>query len=378
MGGCGCGGCCEGCSRGTGGTGGTATQGPGSPGNTGGRTGPGAVPIGTWLLIRYDQSDMGARPVPGGDVFWESPDIWITGGDALGNPIGGQPAAVFARVWNLGSVDAMSVRVDYSFIAPSLGIPASAPAPIGTNWTLVPALRATVVECPEPWIPPEQVGDLHSCLIVRCSAVLQNDTPTTGSAISDRHVGQHNMTVQEAEPGQKLTVPLLLRNLGPQPAEVELMASAGWRAGSEIRRDEPMLAPSLAGAIAGADQPAGIGEPRLWARRALLLAERPASDAVRPFSPAEIGDVVTIDSIKREPAVDANPLVPPANRVLLSATPFRSIAKTETLPPLGGARTHLTVNVPEKARDPWFVVHLAQATGGALTGGYTIACRISR
>jgi hypothetical protein len=41
-------------------------------------------------LIRYDPADLGARPVPASDIWWESPDIWITGGDAFGNPIGGQ------------------------------------------------------------------------------------------------------------------------------------------------------------------------------------------------------------------------------------------------------------------------------------------------
>src|ERR1019366_7370951 len=81
------------------------------------------------------------------DVFWESPDIWLTGGDAFGNPIGGKPATVFVRVWNLGLIQAAPVQGAVSYITPSLGVPPSAPFPIGTAWGVVRAQISPVFLC---------------------------------------------------------------------------------------------------------------------------------------------------------------------------------------------------------------------------------------
>src|SRR5579859_7142212 len=158
--------CC--CGGGQGGTGQPGSGGgPGPGGGSPGGGGPPPIPmpnVSTWLLIRYDSADMGARPVPASDVWWESPDIWLTGGDQFGNPIGGQPATVFARVWNLGTLPAAPVYVDFFFIAPSLGILPSAPEQIGKKsaCVLVPPLSAVVVACPTPWIPPVTQGNLHA------------------------------------------------------------------------------------------------------------------------------------------------------------------------------------------------------------------------
>jgi hypothetical protein len=51
--------------------------------------------------------------VASGDAFWESPDIWFDGGDALGNAIAGKPTPVHARIWNLGTLKAFPTRVDF-------------------------------------------------------------------------------------------------------------------------------------------------------------------------------------------------------------------------------------------------------------------------
>src|ERR1035438_3770174 len=142
-----CCGCCDQCKGGTGGGGGGTGGGGGGTGGGGGGKGGGGggtggggggkgggggagggkgpAPVGTWLLIRFDQADAGARPIPSTDVFWESPDIWLTGGDAFGNPIGGKPATVVVRGWNLGLIQAAPVQAAVSYITPSLGGPPS-------------------------------------------------------------------------------------------------------------------------------------------------------------------------------------------------------------------------------------------------------------
>ena len=75
-------------------------SGGGAPSGGGGTPPWTPQPQGSYLLIQYDAADTGVRPVPSGDVWWLSPDIWVTGGDGLGNPIAGQPCQVNARIWN--------------------------------------------------------------------------------------------------------------------------------------------------------------------------------------------------------------------------------------------------------------------------------------
>src|SRR5271166_880163 len=279
--------------------GGTGTTGGagGGAGTTGGTGLPVTIPpIGTWLLIRYDAADMGARPIPGSDNFWVSPDIWLTGGDANGNPIGGQPATLFARIWNLGSLAAAPVRVDFSFIEfPATGIPPTAPQLIGTGWGSVPALSAQVIQCPVPWHPPVGTQDIHSCLIVTCSAPLQGDTPTVpGSPVADRHTGQRNYTVVEGTAGQQFPFSIRLANLGPVPAAIELLGAAAWHTTAALHQDAFLFRPSLSGALSGAADYATASHNQLWARRAALLDERSPRLALHPLPASQVTDAITV------------------------------------------------------------------------------------
>ena len=56
-------------------------------------------PFTPWLLIRYSATDLGARPLPPGTVFWASPDIWVESSDPLGNPVAGQDNFLHARLY---------------------------------------------------------------------------------------------------------------------------------------------------------------------------------------------------------------------------------------------------------------------------------------
>jgi hypothetical protein len=366
---------------GGGGTGGGGTGGGGGKGGGGGGAGGGpwpVPPLGSWLLLRFDAADLGARPVPNGDVWWESPDIWLTGGDALGNAIGGQPATLFARVWNLGSLAASPVRVDFSFIAPSLGIPPSAPKLIGTAWTNVPALRARVVTCPVPWIPPTDLQDVHACLVVTCSAPLQGDVPSQpGNAVADRHTAQHNLTIVEAQAGQSLNFTVTVANLAPLAKTVDLMAAAVWRTTPDLNLDEFQLTPSVQASLSAINRPSTVDDTRLWSRRASILAASPHGKHLVHVAKSAVLDAVRVAQVgHRRKARGAVAVVDPPFRASAPTTAFTPLGHALELEPQQCATVHLEVTVPSGGGHPWFLAHIAQASDGMLTGGYTIAMKV--
>ena len=74
------------------------------PGDDGGKT-----HYTPWLVVRFASGDEGARPLAGGTVFWESPDVWVEGSLGINQPVPGEPSNVFARVSNFGQEDATGV-----------------------------------------------------------------------------------------------------------------------------------------------------------------------------------------------------------------------------------------------------------------------------
>src|SRR3974390_1876487 len=75
-----------------------------------------------WLVVRYAAGDVGSRPLPGGTVFWESPDVWVVSSLGGNQPVPGEPNTVFARVLNLGLEDATGVTVRFWWANPSIAI----------------------------------------------------------------------------------------------------------------------------------------------------------------------------------------------------------------------------------------------------------------
>jgi hypothetical protein len=355
--------------------------GPGRPGSGGSPAGGGTplpwpLPqVSTWLLLRYDAADFGARPVPAGDTWWESPDIWITGGDQYGNPIGGQPTKIFARVWNLGTLAAVPVFVNFYFIAPSLGILPSAPQRIGhkAGCILVPPLSAVVVECPTIWVPPVTEGNLHSCLLATCSAPISGDVPTVPfNPVADRHTGQRNYTVVEAEAGEEISFALHLANLEPLQTKIELMATAAWRPDAKTATHQFATKPTIRGPVnailAKSTTPSQL---RLWAQRAAIL-ER-STDSYHPLPGDEVRRAVRIGEIRlgevrRSPAV-----VAPPNRFGTVGTSLAAVGDGVELKPQQQATATFSITVPPKGPHSWFIVHLAQVSNGSITGGYTVA-----
>jgi hypothetical protein len=360
-------------------------QGPtgGGPGADGGTTGQGGglppgwrpVPQGTWLLIRYDTADVGARPVPNGEVFWESPDIQVIGGDAFGNPTAGKPVGLEARVWNQGDLDAAPVRVDFFFIAPSLGITTGAPQLIGTAWTTLLAGHSRVVTCPTQWTPPEYPTNLHACVIVTCSAPAQHDAPTApANPALDRHVGQRNLTVLEGKPGTADALQLGVTNLAARRAPLGIVVAAEWLADKRLP-EGPSLMPSL-GALAttqAATRAQDLSESRLWAKRAALLDVQaraaPGREAI-----AKPGEIVRVESLRRSESV-VSPTAISLPRALSPHVGFLSLRREVDLEPGQTATAKLALQLPAQPQGAWLAIHLAQSQDGQLTGGYTVRIR---
>jgi hypothetical protein len=376
---CGC--CHKGCCGGGGGGnpagGGGGRGGGGGPGGGGLPPGWEPRPQGTWLLIRYEAADVGARPVPNGEVFWESPDIRVIGGDAFGNPTGGKPVALEARVWNQGDLDAAPVRVDFSFIAPSLGVTGDAPELIGTAWTTLLAGHSKIVACPKEWTPPEYVTDVHACVIVTCSAPAQRDTPSAPfNPALDRHVGQRNLTVLEGAAGQTFSLHLIAANPLAHRAQVAVVAAAAWLPQERIPRG-PLLVPSLGslGTIRAAAAAHDTGASDLWLKRA-TLRDIAVHSGPQPQPIGEISEIAHVESMRiNEPTRATTGILPPP--ALVPHVEFASLRREVNLEPGQTATAELKVAVPRDTQGYWLAVHLAQSQNGQLTGGYTMLVRTS-
>uniref|UniRef100_Q01Z11 Uncharacterized protein n=1 Tax=Solibacter usitatus (strain Ellin6076) TaxID=234267 RepID=Q01Z11_SOLUE len=176
-----------------------------------------------WLLIRYTPADLGARPIPSGDPFWISPDIWVESSDPMGNPVAGEDNFIHVRIFNLGSADAAPVKVDFYWANPALGLGPANMNLIGTEWVQVYSLTSKDVRCRTPWVPSLNIG-AHQCLMVNCSNHVFDPIITPFAPTLDRHVGQRNVHVVAAPMNRILRFDLELNNLFPIDAEAEVTA----------------------------------------------------------------------------------------------------------------------------------------------------------
>lgn len=164
-----------------------------------------------YLFLRANAGDLGARPVAG--PFWESPDILLLSGvdPAVAPPVppdlgqtakAGQPATLYAHVWNFGIAQAPNVVVEFYWCDPALGINATGAHLIGVTVAALGARGSgrshAVVKCPTPWVPTFVNGG-HECLLVRTWDETSDglgDPPWDASL--NRHVGQRNIHVVAA------------------------------------------------------------------------------------------------------------------------------------------------------------------------------------
>jgi hypothetical protein len=340
-----------------------------------------ATPQGSYLLIRYDPADTGVRPVPSGDVWWLSPDIWITGGDSLGNPIAGQSCIVNARIWNLGAVSAMPTSVQFSYIEPGLAIPITVPQPINAvpAYVLVPG--GAYVEVGVPWTPPAAIGNVHTCLIVTCSCAVTGDVPAApGNAVVDRHTGQHNVTLIGTQLALPFKFELTIRNLSPETAPIEVGARAMWMAADHPAHHLEAFEPgAMAGAVAMLGQAATRTQYRLLSRRASMLLEESRVVHIETLAQADLLKVVQASVGKPGRPLRAGQIVPPAGRVSGDMADIVPIVQPVALKSLEQATVHAEI-APPAHNDGFsdFVVHLFQMTRGSVDGGYSIVFRFGR
>lgn len=172
------------------------------------------IHITPWLLIRHSPTDMGLRPIPPGNPFWISPDIWVESSHPLGNPVEGEPNFVHARIFNLGEFNAAPVKVDFYWADPSLGFGPANMNFIGTEWLEVKSLNQVDVRCQTPWVPTF-INNGHECLIANCSNHILDPIIYPFEPVLDRHVGQRNVHVEKALAGQAFQLKVNLNNIFP-------------------------------------------------------------------------------------------------------------------------------------------------------------------
>ena len=292
--------------------------GPGTGGGGGGVTPPWTPqPQGSYLLIQYDLADTGVRPIPSGDVWWLSPDIWVTGGDSLGNPIGGQPCQVHARIWNLGNASAVPTAVSFFYIEPGLAIPVTIPQPINNVPAYTMVSSGSYADVSVPWTPPQVVGNVHTCLIVTCSCATTGDIPMVpGNAIADRHTGQRNVTLIGTPVREGFKFELVMRNLLPTAASVRLGARAMWltepRRLGHFAQFDPL---ALTSAVRMIDRPNTTTRQYLLGRRAALLVDHAKAIPSTLVPHDDVRGVVQVTSVRRGRALRAGTVIPVRSRV---------------------------------------------------------------
>ncbi len=330
------------------------------------REGADRTRITPWLLIRYAPTDLGSRPIPTNQAFWESPDIWVETEDPLGNPVAGKPNYVHARLFNLGAFVSAPVKVDFYWGDPSIGLDAAHMHLIGSEYVEVPSLWSRDVRCNAPWVPVvENQG--HECLMVNCSNWLADPIIDPFEPILDRHVGQRNVHVVQASAGMMLSEIIQLGNLLLADARVELWANIAYGA---IERE---LAQALT--------------PRATVAKVLAFSDK-REDGVLPVLRPYDAPFVEVSLTGRSrfyyhpktPAAGAEAGGLTGARHGRAAAGFAGALLMSTTLRVGEQRAlELKLAVPQAAEDGEFiVVRLFQAVGNQIMGGYTLVALLSK
>ena len=195
---------------------GTSGSGPGG--------GPGYTP---WLLVRYQVGDMGARPLPSGTVFWESPDIWTQGSMGMNHPVVGEPTQVYGQVTNFGAQGTSTAMITYWWANPSMAITTATANAIGTASMLsIPSMNMLPFLCPQTWTPVEENGG-HECLLIEAFVPVFDPLIDPMQPVYDRHVGQKNEYLVQLMRGQSMHFQLDSFNFSREEQEIAVEAVRG-------------------------------------------------------------------------------------------------------------------------------------------------------
>lgn len=354
-----------------------------------------------WLLIRYTPNDLGLRPIPAGDVFWASPDIWVESSDPLGQAVAGEDNYVHARISNLGAADAAPVKVDFYWADPSLGLGPATMNLIGTEWLEIFSGGVQDVRCQTPWVPVVVNGG-HECLMVQCDNHVLDPLRQPFQPTLDRHVGQHNTHVVQAAAGEPIHFGLLVTNLFPIEARttiaVRIEHVAVTAAGHAMLRSRELIPYIAAFGGATTNTPQEMRErfvpgtaerasapqvARLAAHREgqQTFVERAPTGAGQPSITASLAETSSVVMTDRPGSQLAQLLLA---RDKLSAAQCQPADREITLRqvllrPFEQRRLDLELTAPASGkRGEYAVYHVTQQLEGMLVGGYTIITETSQ
>lgn len=216
-------------------------------------------PIKPFLLVRSVTGDNGTRPLAGGTVFWESPDIWTAVGDPATTPEippthggvlpAGKPNTVYAHVWNLGRAPLTGVVVSFYWFNPSLAIDGAHANLIGqTRIDLGPRnspLCHKLVKCPKAWVPVMENGG-HECLVVKVWGFGDAAPPNQWHPWEDRHVAQRNVSVVQTLDDMQKIISRIQLNVKAETRFELVQVGAEARDAVKIVASKLTLDPALA------------------------------------------------------------------------------------------------------------------------------------
>jgi hypothetical protein len=343
-----------------------------------------------YLLIRSVLGDRGDRPI--NVPFWESPDIWTATGSPDAAPavpsdhgsvylFAGQPATVYAHVWNLGFAPLAGVRVEFYWFDPSLSID-------GSNAHLIGMARCELagrgmngshmlVKCPTAWVPT--LG--HKSLVVRIEGIGDPIGGNPWAPWHNRHVAQRNIDVLiMATATANLASVIAALNASRSPRTRLQLVQVGTR---ESELALKIAAPHLRPA---AIETHVLGEIDLAGQLVPAAPEKPPPAALAPVHPLAAGGPPAPPMLLPEgkaKVIDAhrafgNLRVPPDAASGLSNRIKAAEARTEPgghlADLLGGVSAlnpgHPTLAPPSKGEAQ--VLRIASYRGEQLIGGYTL------
>ncbi len=286
-----------------------------------------------WLVVRYVAGDDGSRPLPGGTVFWESPDVWVVSSLGVNQPVPGEANTVYARVSNLGLQDAT-------------GITEASANLIGIGSANINAGSSAVVTCPNPWVPVIE-NNGHECLLAEAFLPASDPLTSPMDPVDDRHVGQKNEQLVYAAKGQQISVKLRAANISPfaQLLTFEVQALRLTRIPDLLAARMPTHPQALAPATAVLPLSLEMAEgPRLFGGPSANFARRLLSMTLQ------------------EVAGTAMDCSPPAQ-----------LMRSERFEPWQMRSIELVGQVPVDAQPgQLFAFRVVQRAGRMVTGGYTV------
>ena len=329
------------------------------------------------LLCRTFAGDIGGRPIADPNfVFWESPDIWIEGpGGDPDQAVAGQANTVKVHVWNNGLADAWAATVELFWCDPSVGVNMANAHPIGSTTVPVYAGQDAVVAF--PWTP-SLVNGGHECLVAQVYEFLTDNLEYPFQPKLDRRVGQRNVSVLQAAPGQLISLPFVIPNYSFMQArstlQVEQLEGPALASLTSALGMQRAVAARGGGAKAGLLElsrerlPAGIG--------AMMrpMRFRPAGHAgsTRPSdmrASMALGALAVEEAarVRKEAAVRGK-----GRRGLAEPT----AAEDVDLPPASLARFSLQAALPSTARRGSVqAFRVVERVDGVVTGGVTLVLK---